>query len=29
LLSVEDFNNTVQLMRQALSRITWRTLRRN
>jgi putative aminopeptidase FrvX len=29
LLSVEDFNNTVQLMCQALSRITWRTLRRN
>ena len=29
LLSVDDFENTVQLMREALSRITWRTLRRN
>jgi endoglucanase len=29
LLSLDDFENTVRLMREALSRITWHTLRRN
>jgi len=29
LLNLDDFDNTVRLMREALSRITWGTLRRN
>jgi endoglucanase len=29
LLSLDDFENTVRLMREALSRVTWHTLRRN
>ena len=29
LLNLKDFENTIQLMREALSRITWQTLRRN
>ena len=29
LLSLDDFENTVRLMREALARITWRTLRRD
>ena len=29
LLNLDDFNNTVRLMHEALSRITWGTLRRN
>ena len=29
LLSLDDFNNTVHLMRESLSRLTWHTLRRD
>jgi len=29
LLSLDDFENTVRVMREALSRVTWHTLRRN